>query len=147
MPGFSRALRAGGLRPTAGDRHGRFRVVTLAFAPVPPIPVARTLCGAASGAAAGLDCASGNIARGGRRMTNRAKDWMAQAERDLAHARDAQAAGRHEWACFAAQQAAEKAVKALHLALGQEAWGYVIAQLMRELPIFARPQVAGSGSG
>jgi HEPN domain-containing protein len=67
-------------------------------------------------------------------MTNRAKDWMSQAERDLAQARDSQAAGRHEWACFAAQQAAEKAIKALHLALGQDAWGHVIAQLLRELP-------------
>jgi hypothetical protein len=28
-------------------------------------------------------------------------------------------ATRHEWACFAAQQAAEKAVRALHLHLGQ----------------------------
>ncbi len=43
-------------------------------------------------------------------------------------------AGRHEWACFAAHQAAEKAVKALHLYLGQEAWGHVIARLLRELP-------------
>lgn len=42
--------------------------------------------------------------------------------------------GRHEWACFAAQQAAEKAVKALHLYTGQEAWGHVIARLLRELP-------------
>ena len=41
---------------------------------------------------------------------------------------------RHEWACFAAQQAAEKAVKALHLHLGQEAWGRVVARLLRELP-------------
>jgi HEPN domain-containing protein len=67
-------------------------------------------------------------------MTNRANDWMARAERDLVQARDSQAAGRHEWACFAAQQAAEKAVKALHLAFGQDAWGHVIAQLLRELP-------------
>jgi HEPN domain-containing protein len=44
------------------------------------------------------------------------------------------AAERHEWACFAAQQAAEKAVKALHLYLGQEAWGHVIAKLLVELP-------------
>ncbi len=43
-------------------------------------------------------------------------------------------AGRHEWACFAAQQSAEKAVKALHLHLGQEAWGHVVARLLRELP-------------
>ncbi|MCS6787567.1 MAG: HEPN domain-containing protein [Thiobacillaceae bacterium] len=66
---------------------------------------------------------------------NRSQDWLAQARRDLDQARDSQAAGRHEWACFAAQQAAEKAVKALHLALGQEAWGHVIAQLLTELPL------------
>lgn len=59
---------------------------------------------------------------------------MVQAERDLEHAEDARGAGRHEWSCFAAQQAAEKAVKALHLHLGQEAWGHVIARLLRELP-------------
>ncbi len=44
------------------------------------------------------------------------------------------AADRHEWACFAAQQAAEKAVKALHLYFRQEAWGHVVARLLRELP-------------
>ncbi len=38
-------------------------------------------------------------------------------------------------ACFAAQQADEKAVKALHLASGQEAWGHTIAQLLAELPM------------
>ncbi|MEW5864657.1 MAG: HEPN domain-containing protein [Pseudomonadota bacterium] len=74
-------------------------------------------------------------------MTNRAADWMAQAERDLAQARDSQAADRHEWACFAAQQAAEKAVKALHLASGQDAWGHVIAQLLRELPSAPPPEM------
>jgi HEPN domain-containing protein len=42
-------------------------------------------------------------------------------ERDLEQARSSQAEGRHEWACFAAQQAADKAAKALHLSLGQEA--------------------------
>jgi HEPN domain-containing protein len=67
-------------------------------------------------------------------MANRANDWLRQAERDLAQARDSQSAQRHEWACFAAQQSAEKAVKALHLALGQEVWGHVVAQLLRELP-------------
>ena len=41
---------------------------------------------------------------------------------------------RHEWACFAAQQAAEKAVRALHLHLGQEAWGHVVARLLQDLP-------------
>ena len=67
-------------------------------------------------------------------MANRATDWFAQAEYDLKHARDSQVSGSHEWACFAAQQAAEKAVKALHLHQGQEAWGHVVARLIQELP-------------
>jgi HEPN domain-containing protein len=67
-------------------------------------------------------------------MPNRARDWFAQAERDLEQARASQRDGRHEWACFAAQQAAEMAVKALHLSLGQEAWGHVVARLLAELP-------------
>lgn len=64
----------------------------------------------------------------------RAHDWLSQAERDLDQAEDSRRAGRHEWACFAAHQAAEKAVKALHLSLGQEAWGHVVAKLLQELP-------------
>ncbi len=67
-------------------------------------------------------------------MPNRARDWFNQAMRDLEQAEDSRRAGRHEWACFAAQQAAEKAVKALHLHLGQEAWGHVVARLLQELP-------------
>jgi HEPN domain-containing protein len=67
-------------------------------------------------------------------MPDRAKDWLAQADRDLQQAMDSREAGRHEWACFAAHQAAEKAVKALHLSRGQEAWGHVVARLLRELP-------------
>jgi HEPN domain-containing protein len=57
-----------------------------------------------------------------------------QAARDLEQAQDSRLASRHEWACFAAHQAAEKAVKALHLHLGQEAWGHVVARLLEELP-------------
>ena len=68
-------------------------------------------------------------------MSNRSRDWLAQAERDLEQAKASQTEGRHEWACFAAQQAAEMAVKALHLSLGQEAWGHVIARLLVELPL------------
>ncbi len=67
-------------------------------------------------------------------MVNRAQDWFRQAERDLEQAKKSQEDDLHEWACFAAQQAAEKAVKALHLSLGQEAWGHVIAKLLRQLP-------------
>lgn len=68
-------------------------------------------------------------------MTNRAPDWLAQAERDLEQAVSSRAEGRHEWACFAAQQSAEKAVKALHLWSGQEAWGHMVARLLAELPM------------
>ena len=72
-------------------------------------------------------------------MANRAADWLKQAQRDLEQAEDSRRAGRHEWACFAAQQAAEKALKALHLHLGQEAWGHVVAVLAQELPEDRRP--------
>jgi HEPN domain-containing protein len=67
-------------------------------------------------------------------MANRAPDWLAQAHRDLEQAEASRRDGRHEWACFAAHQGAEKAVKALHLHRGQEAWGHVVARLLTELP-------------
>jgi HEPN domain-containing protein len=73
-------------------------------------------------------------------MVDRSPDWFAQAEKDLEQAASSMAAGRHEWACFAAQQSAEKAVKALHLFLKQEAWGHVVARLLAELP-FAVPEM------
>lgn len=68
-------------------------------------------------------------------MPNRSQDWLVQADRDLEQARASRREGRHEWACFAAQQAAEKAVKGLHLAKGQDAWGHVVATLLAELPL------------
>ena len=68
-------------------------------------------------------------------MANRAYDWLRQAEHDLKHADLSLRNEDYEWACFASQQAAEKAVKALHLYLGQEAWGHVVAKLLRDLPI------------
>src|SRR3990172_3347106 len=72
-------------------------------------------------------------------MVNRAGDWLAQADRDLRHAESSRNAEEHEWACFAAHQAAEKAVKGLHLTRGQEAWGHVVARLLRELPLEVEP--------
>jgi HEPN domain-containing protein len=72
-------------------------------------------------------------------VASRAHDWFARAERDLEQARASQRDSRHEWACFAAHQAAEKALKALHLARGQEAWGHVVARLLTELP-FSAPE-------
>lgn len=75
-------------------------------------------------------------------MPSRYSDWFKQAERDLEQAADSQRADRHEWACFAAQQAAEKAVEALHLHKRQEAWGHVVAQLLTEQGV-QRPRRAG----
>jgi HEPN domain-containing protein len=74
-------------------------------------------------------------------MPDRSQDWLKQAERDLEQAVASRADGRHEWACFAAHQAAEKAVKALHLACNQEAWGHVVARLLRELPSAVSPEL------
>ena len=68
-------------------------------------------------------------------MSNRSRDWFAQAEHDLDQAVASYHDGRHDWACFAAHQASEKAVKALHLAQGREAWGHVAARLLSELPV------------
>lgn len=66
-------------------------------------------------------------------MANRADDWLSQATHDLAHARHALEAGDHDWACFAAHQGAEKAVKALFLHLGGEAWGHAITRMLQDL--------------
>ncbi|HLA89316.1 MAG TPA: HEPN domain-containing protein [Gemmatimonadaceae bacterium] len=74
-------------------------------------------------------------------MANRARDWFAQAERDLDQARSSRRDGRHEWACFAAHQAAEKAAKALHLESNQEAWGHVVARLLESLRIPVTPDL------
>ncbi|MBI4421929.1 MAG: HEPN domain-containing protein [Gemmatimonadetes bacterium] len=67
-------------------------------------------------------------------MPNRAQDWLAQARRDLDAARHVAAGGFHEWACFAAQQAAEKATKALVDALNGEARGHAIVAIAASLP-------------
>jgi HEPN domain-containing protein len=66
-------------------------------------------------------------------VSGRAADWFRQAEADLTHARHALADGHHEWACFAAQQASEKAAKAAHAAAGREAWGHVVTELLDAL--------------
>ena len=46
-------------------------------------------------------------------MPGRARVWFEQAEADLRAAELSTSGGAHEWACFQAQQAGEKALKAL----------------------------------
>jgi HEPN domain-containing protein len=67
-------------------------------------------------------------------MANRAGDWLSQANQDLAMADVSAGHGHHEWACFAAHQAVEKALKGLHLFHGQQAWGHGLGRLFRDLP-------------
>jgi HEPN domain-containing protein len=63
-------------------------------------------------------------------MSNRHLDWLRQAEADLVSAEALLNGGHFEWACFAAQQAAEKSVKALYLKRGADAWGHTITPLL-----------------
>ncbi len=67
-------------------------------------------------------------------MPNRAKDWLTQAERDLAEARHSYDGGYYEWACFAAQQSAEKAVKAVLYSLNASVRGHSIEEMLGKLP-------------
>lgn len=63
----------------------------------------------------------------------RSRDWFAQAQRDLGHAKAVLTAGYYEWACFSSQQAAEKALKAVFQHLGASVWGHSVADLLSEL--------------
>ena len=67
-------------------------------------------------------------------VSDRSRDWFLQAKRNLEQAQASRGDGRDEWACFAAHQAAEMALKALHLSCGQEAWGHVLTRLLADLP-------------
>ncbi len=72
-------------------------------------------------------------------MADRSADWLAQAERDLEMARLALNAAIFEWACFVAQQAAEKAVKGLYESLHGTTRGHSVSQLLQLLPNEAAP--------
>ncbi len=72
-------------------------------------------------------------------MANRYRDWFRQAEGDFKHARHALDVGDYDWSCFAAQQAAEKALKAVYQKHSMEAWGHTVTILMGNLPPSIRP--------
>ena len=67
-------------------------------------------------------------------MAKRFGDWLTQAESDLEHARKSLIMKDYNWACFASQQSAEKALKALYDYLGGEGWGHVVLKLLKSLP-------------
>jgi HEPN domain-containing protein len=68
-------------------------------------------------------------------MASRHLDWFNQGKRDADLARWCIEGGHYEWACFAAQQAAEKVIKAVFQKLGGEAWGHSVTDLLKALPI------------
>jgi HEPN domain-containing protein len=64
---------------------------------------------------------------------DRYRDWLEQASRDPSKARLDLENEYYEWACFTAQQAAEKAADALAMKLHLEVWGHAVSAIIREL--------------
>jgi len=64
---------------------------------------------------------------------NRARDWWTQAQADLRHAQHALDDGDYDWACFAARQAAEKALKAVFEHRRQKVWGHSVTRMLQAL--------------
>ena len=59
---------------------------------------------------------------------------MKQGQRDVEHARRVLECGDFEWACFAAQQGAEKVVRSVFQKLGKETSGHAVSFLIKALP-------------
>jgi HEPN domain-containing protein len=67
-------------------------------------------------------------------------DWLEQGERDLRRAQLDIQYEFWEWACFTAQQAAEKAVKALLMNRGISVWGHAITPMLIRLQDIQIPE-------
>ena len=63
-----------------------------------------------------------------------AQRWLETASEDLDAARALLEKDKFSHACFFAQQAGEKALKALWLFIGEDPWGHSIQKLISELP-------------
>ncbi|MCX8188320.1 MAG: HEPN domain-containing protein [Nitrososphaeria archaeon] len=66
-------------------------------------------------------------------MVERSLDWLKQAKRDLENAEYEIRGEFYEYVCFLAQQASEKAVKAVFQKMGVEAFGYSVAGSIKRL--------------
>ena len=64
---------------------------------------------------------------------NRWRDWYEQGKRDMERAALDIEHKYYEWACFTAQQATEKVVKALALKRGLNLWGHSINEMIKML--------------
>lgn len=67
-------------------------------------------------------------------LRRNADRWYRQAQDDLQSVAVLLEAGQHAQAGFLAQQAAEKALKAVWIALDLDPWGHSVAQLIKGLP-------------
>ncbi len=67
--------------------------------------------------------------RGGK-IINRWKDWYEQGKRDLERAKLDIDHHFFEWACFTAQQSAEKALKGVALKKGITIWGHSLTEIL-----------------
>lgn len=61
--------------------------------------------------------------------------WLTQGRSDIKAARASLAAGSFEWACFQAQQAGEKALKAAWYHHSLDPWGHSLVRLIRDTPV------------
>ena len=61
--------------------------------------------------------------------------WLLQAKADLRAAEGSLTLGSFEWVCFQAQQAGEKALKALWYYHSEEPWGHSLTKLIDDFPI------------
>ena len=66
-------------------------------------------------------------------MASRAQDWLKQARSDFLHAQHALEDKDFDWACFACQQSAEKAAKAVYQHLHSIVWGHSVLALLEGL--------------
>ena len=63
----------------------------------------------------------------------RSRDWFKQAKMDLEVSKILFDTENYEWASFAAQQASEKALKAVFEKFGKKAWGHSIYELLKAM--------------
>ncbi len=76
------------------------------------------------------------------RLSADARRWFRQAEDDLEAAEVLVSAGKYAQASFLAQQAGEKALKALWFRLDLDPWGHSLGRLVRDLPAARKDLVA-----
>ena len=65
---------------------------------------------------------------------SRSDDWIEQSEKDFLHAKESLRIEHFEWSVLAAQQCAEKAIKALFFKIGADVWGHSILKFLKKLP-------------